>query len=323
MQTLKKGLKSGLSTTWTLAKIIFPITFAVTILSFTPALDWLSAQLAPFMSWIGLPGEAAIPLVLGNALNLYAAIGSILSFEFTVKEVFILAVMLSFSHNLFVESAVAVKLGIRMSVVLAVRVGLAIVSAFLINWIWQGGSEPAQYGFVSGTGTPEVSGAFDMIVEATSSAALGVLQIAAFVFPIMMFIQVMKDLHLLEWFSRKMLPFTRMLGIQPNTSTTLASGVIFGLAFGAGVMIQEARENGVKKKDLYLVFIFLVACHGIIEDTLIFIPLGIPVVPLLIIRVVTAVLLTMAIAYFWNRLEKQEQYDKGESIDGQREYGSF
>ncbi|AXF56283.1 nucleoside recognition domain-containing protein [Salicibibacter kimchii] len=318
MQTLKRGLKSGLDTTWTLAKIIFPITFAVTILSFTPALDWLAAQLAPFMSWIGLPGEAAIPLVLGNVLNLYAAIGSIITFDFTVKEVFILAVMLSFSHNLFVESAVAVKLGIRMSVVLTVRIGLAITSAFLIHWIWQGGNEPAQYGFVSGTEPAEVSGWLDVLLEATSSAAMGVVTIAVFVFPIMMLIQFMKDFNMLDWFSDKMLPFTRMLGIQPNTSTTLASGIFFGLAFGAGVMIQEARENGVKKKDLYLVFIFLVACHGIVEDTLIFIPLGIPVLPLLIIRVVTAILLTMAIAYFWNRLEKQEA-----NVDGQREYSSF
>lgn len=318
MQTLKRGLKSGLDTTWTLAKIIFPITFFVTILSFTPALDWLSAQLAPFMSWIGLPGEAAIPLVLGNVLNLYAAIGSILTFDFTVKEVFILAVMLSFSHNLFVESAVAAKLGIRISVVLAVRIGLAIVSAFLIHWIWQGGDQQAQYGFVSGTESVEVSGWMDALLEAASSAAMGVVTIAVFVFPIMMVVQLMKDFSMLDWFSNKMLPFTRMLGIQPNTSTTLASGIFFGLAFGAGVMIQEARENGVKKKDLYLVFIFLVACHGIVEDTLIFIPLGIPVLPLLIIRVVTAILLTMAIAYFWNRLEKQEA-----NVDGQREYSSF
>ncbi|MBB6450345.1 hypothetical protein HNR44_002328 [Geomicrobium halophilum] len=320
MQTFKKGLKSGFSTTWMLAKIIFPITFAVTLLSFTPVLDWVSSQLAPFMSWIGLPGEAAIPLVLGNFLNLYAAIGSILTFEFTVKEVFILAVMLSFSHNLLVESAVAAKLGIRISVVLAVRIGLAVVSAFLIHWIWQGGDEPAQYGFVSGTETTEASGSFEIFWEAVMSASMGVLQLAIFVFPIMMLIQVMKDFNILDWFSNKMLPFTRMLGIQPNTSTTLASGIIFGLAFGAGVMIQEARENGVKKKDLYLVFIFLVACHGVIEDTLIFIPLGIPVLPLLIIRVVTAILLTMAIAYFWNRAERQQ---KGDYVDAEREYSTF
>ncbi|PSL42755.1 nucleoside recognition protein [Salsuginibacillus halophilus] len=306
MQTLKQGLLVGLKTTWMLAKIIFPITLIVTVLGYTPALDWLAEQLAPLMSWIGLPGEAAIPLVLGNVLNLYAAIGAILSLDLTIKEVFILAVMLSFSHNLFVESAIAVKLGLRISVVLAVRIGLAVFSAFMIHWFWQGGSEPAEYGLAAGAQQPEVSGWGGVVLEGLTSAAVGVFQIGLVVIPIMIFIQVMKDMNWLDRFSNGMAPLTRVLGIEKNTSTTLASGLLFGLAFGAGVMIQEAKEKNVKKKDLYLVFIFLVACHAVIEDTLIFIPLGIPVLPLLIIRLVTAVLLTMLIAYIWNRLEKDE-----------------
>src|SRR5699024_9229261 len=87
----KRGLHEGLSLTWTLGKIVFPITVAVTILQYTPVLPWFIDLVAPLMGLIGLPGEAAMPLVLGNALNLYAAIGAIVSFEFTVKEVFIMA----------------------------------------------------------------------------------------------------------------------------------------------------------------------------------------------------------------------------------------
>src|SRR5699024_584947 len=102
---LKKGVKEGLKVTWTLGKIVFPVTIIVTILQYTLILPWFIKLIAPLMGLIGLPGEAAMPLVLGNALNLYAAIGAIVSFDFTVKEVFILAMMLSFSHNLFIESA--------------------------------------------------------------------------------------------------------------------------------------------------------------------------------------------------------------------------
>ncbi|SDH66044.1 nucleoside recognition domain-containing protein [Alteribacillus bidgolensis] len=315
MEMLKKGLKVGLKTTWTLGKIIFPITLIITILGFTPFLDWLASMLAPLMGWIGLPGEAAIPLVLGNVLNLYAAIGAILSMDLTVKEVFILAVMLSFSHNLFVESAVAVKVGIRMSVVLAVRLGLALFSALMIHWIWQGGANQAQYGFVSQEGQSTVNGWEGAVWEGLTSAIMGVVQLALVVIPIMVFIQVMKDLNWLQVFSKWMSPFTKMLGIRENTSTTLASGIIFGLAFGAGVMIQAIKEDNVKKKDLYLVFIFLVACHAVIEDTLIFIPLGIPVLPLLLIRLVTAVLLTILIAYIWNKSEKREFARKEATYD--------
>jgi hypothetical protein len=306
---LKRGLISGLHTTWTLGKIIFPITLLVTILGLTPLMDWLIDVLSPFMKLIGLPGEAAIPLVIGNFSNLYGAIGAILTMDLTVKHVFILAVMLSFSHNLFIESAVAAKVGIKMWVVLLVRVGLAILSAVLISLLWQGGEEQAQYGLVQNT-TENITGAWNIVLHGIEQASLGILQLAFIVIPLMIFIQVMKDLNWLSTFSKWMAPVTRMLGMRENTSTTLASGLVFGLAFGAGVMMQAVKEDGVKKKDLYLAFIFLVACHSVIEDTLIFIPLGIPVWPLLAVRLVVAVLLTMTVAFIWNRAERTNSYRK-------------
>jgi hypothetical protein len=97
----------------------------------------------------------------------------------------------------------------------------------------------------------------------------------------------------------------KLLGMKPNTSMTMAAGLTIGLAYGAGVMHQAAKEDGVSKRDLYLAFIFLVSCHAVVEDTLIFVPLGIPVLPLLIIRLVTAIFLTMFVAFIWKQLERK------------------
>ena len=58
-------------------------------------------------------------------LNLYAGIAGILTLDLTVKEVFILAVMLSFCHNLIIESTVASRVGIKIWLILLVRIGLA------------------------------------------------------------------------------------------------------------------------------------------------------------------------------------------------------
>ncbi|QOR66203.1 hypothetical protein IM538_20945 [Cytobacillus suaedae] len=302
VDTLKRGLVVGLKTTWTLGKVIFPITLIVTLLQYTPVLGWIINLITPIMGWFGLSGEAAIPFVIGNFLNLYAAIGAILTLDLTVKEVFILAVMLSFSHNLIVESTVAAKVGIKVWVVVCVRLGLAFFSAFIINLTWQGGGELAQYGFI--TRSDElVSGWFNILVEGLEKASIGVFQLAIIVIPLMVAIQVMKDLQWLSVFSKWMSPVTKLLGMKENTSTTLAAGLFFGLAYGAGVMIQAVKEDNVSKKDVTLAFIFLVACHAVVEDTLIFIPLGIPVLPLLIIRLVVAILLTITVAYIWNRVE--------------------
>nr|WP_309101178.1 nucleoside recognition domain-containing protein [Fredinandcohnia onubensis] len=306
LDTIKRGFIVGLKTTWTLGKVIFPVTLLVTMLQYTPVLDWVIKWIAPIMGWFGLSGDAAIPLVLGNFLNLYAGIGAILTLDLTVKEVFILAVMLSFSHNMIIESTVAAKVGMKIWVIVTVRLGLAFISAFVINLVWKGGSELAKYGLVS-TKDEQISGWGAIVLNGIEKATFGILQLALIVIPLMVVIQILKDLKWLDVFSKWMTPVTKALGMKENTSTTLAAGVLFGLALGAGVMIQAVKEDNVSKKDVTLALIFLVSCHAVVEDTLIFIPLGIPVLPLLLIRLITAIILTMVIAFIWKRVEQSNR----------------
>ncbi|MFD2132731.1 nucleoside recognition domain-containing protein [Pseudogracilibacillus auburnensis] len=306
MNIIQRGLKQGVQVSWTLGKIVFPVTILVTILQYTPILPWFIKLVSPVMQLIGLPGEAAMPLVLGNALNLYAAIGAIVSFDFTVKEVFIMAMMLSFSHNLFIESAVASKVGVSWWLISGIRIALALIAAFIINLVWSGGSEPAQYGLIASS---------DVILESwvaiflygLKTATIAVLQLSFVIFPLMLMMQFLRELGWLTRLSKVFAPFTRFLGMKENTSFTLVTGLTIGLAFGAGVMIQAVKEDGVSRKDMMLALIFLVTCHAVVEDTVIFIPLGIPVWPLLVIRLVMAIILTMAVAFVWNRMDQRKE----------------
>lgn len=304
--TFGRGLRQGLSVTWMLSKIMFPVTIIVTILQHTPILPWFIKLIAPVMKLIGLPGEAAMPLVLGNFLNLYAAIGAIVSFDFTVKEVFIMAIMLSFSHNLIVESAVATRVGVSWWIIITVRVGLALVSAFLINIFWNGGSEQAQYGLISANDVV-LNGWGEILLHGLTTATIAVLQLALIIFPLMIATQYFREKGWLEKLSKAFAPFTRFLGMKENTSFTLVTGLTIGLAIGAGVMIQAVQEDNVSHKDMVLALIFLVSCHAVVEDTVVFIPLGIPVWPLLVIRVFAAVILTMVISFIWKRLEDRRR----------------
>lgn len=305
---LQRGFRQGLQLTWTLGKVIFPVTLFVTILRYTPVLQWLIDFFTPLMKWFGLPGEAAVPLVIGNLLNLYAGIGAIVSFDFSVKQVFLMAIMLSFSHNLLVESSVATRVGVKWWIVVGVRVLIAIIAAFTINLVWQGGDEIAQYGLIS---TSEyVPGSWgEIIFQGVQTAFIGVLQLALIVIPLMIGMQYFRELGWMHKLSEKMAPFTKLLGMEKNASMTLVAGLTIGLAYGAGVMIQAVKEDGVSKKDMYLALIFLVSCHAVVEDTLVFIPLGIPVWPLLAIRVTTAIILTMVIAFIWkgSNAKRKEQ----------------
>lgn len=299
IRSVKHGFFVGLKTTWVLGKIIFPITLIVSLLQYTPVLNWIIQWITPVMNLLGLSGDAAIPLVLGNFLNLYAAIGAILTLHLSIKEVFILAVMLSFSHNLIIESSVAVKVGVKLWIIVAARLGLAFISAIMINLLWHGGDEVAKYGLVPER--QDVHGFSSIMLEGIEKAGIGIFQLAMIVIPLMIVIQILKDKKWIDTFSRWMAPVTRALGMKENTSMTLAAGLVFGLAYGAGVMIQAVKEDGVSKKDVTIAFIFLVACHAVVEDTLIFVPLGIPVLPLLLIRLCVAIFLTVIVSYLWNK----------------------
>jgi len=302
----KRGFHEGLSLAWTLGKIVFPITVAVTILQYTPIFPWLIDFVAPLMGLIGLPGEAAMPLVLGNALNLYAAIGAIVSFEFTVKEVFIMAMMLSFSHNLFIESALASRVGVSWWLISGIRIALALISAITINLVWQGGSDMAQYGLISSPAV-ELETWSAIILYGVKTATIAVIQLSLIILPLMIAMQFFRELGWMSAMSNLLAPFTRFLGMKENTSFTMVTGLTIGLAFGAGVMIQAVEEDGVTKKDMMLALIFLVTCHAVIEDTVVFIPLGIPVWPLLLIRFTLAVLLTLLVSFGFKLVEKRRR----------------
>ncbi len=293
-----EGLKSGLRTTWELGKVIFPVTLIVTVLQYTAVYDVLLSAIEPAMSWFGLPSGAAVPLLLGSLLNVYAAIGAIVAIELTVKQVFILAVMLSFSHMLPVEGAVCRRIGVSVTLVTFVRVSMALLAGMALNLVWAGGGATANYGMAASPGA-EPSGWAETVAGALQSAGASVFQLALIVFPVMVFIQAMKDLNVLDWFAAKTRPLMRPLGLPARGAVTMASGLLFGLAFGAGVILEQARQERFTRRELTLMVLFLSACHAIVEDTLIFVPLGINVFYLLLARLALAVALTVLIATLW------------------------
>lgn len=305
LETLKRGLRVGLQTSWKIGKIIFPISFILTIIKETALMDWFVNILEPLMSFIGLKGDAALVLVLGNVLNLYAALGAMLPMDLTVKEALILAVMLSFSHNLFVETTVATAVGVRASFVVLVRIGFAIISAICIHFFWSGGTEIVHKGIAVAESVNQ-SG-WDIVYNAIISSLIGILNLIKIVFPLMLVIQIAKDFGWMNYITKALSPFTKLIGVEEKAGVTLAAGLFFGLAFGAGVMIQAVKEDGVSKRDLYLVFLFLVACHAVVEDTLLFIPLGIPVLYLFLIRFFVALVVTCIVARIVGRVGRKTE----------------
>ncbi len=135
-ETVIKGFMYSLHITWELSKVIVPAFIIVTLLRHTFVFGLLADSGEPLMKLIGLPGEAAMPLVIGMFFNQYLAIGALTALSLSVKEITIVALMLSICHELPVESAVVKKTGTPVSIFVMTRFTVALIGAVLLNNLW-------------------------------------------------------------------------------------------------------------------------------------------------------------------------------------------
>lgn len=108
-------------------KIILPVYTLMTILSHTPVLKILATWLQPAMKIFGLPGESALAIILGNFINLYAAIGVIPLLHLNSWQMTTIALMLLTSHSQLLETSVYFKLKTRALFLLILRLSLSII----------------------------------------------------------------------------------------------------------------------------------------------------------------------------------------------------
>lgn len=128
---IARGAKSGAETTWELAKVVVPTAMVVALFRASGLLERITDFFGPYMGWFGLSGEAALVLFSGYLINLYAAAGSIMALNLSVREITICAVMLTFCHSLLVELPISRKAGSALGYIFLIRLGCSLV----VGWI--------------------------------------------------------------------------------------------------------------------------------------------------------------------------------------------
>lgn len=72
--SVQYSLKTSLRSSWTVLKLIVPIYILADLLLYYDLLSYITFVFKPIVSLLGLPQEAALSIVSGLLLNLYAAI---------------------------------------------------------------------------------------------------------------------------------------------------------------------------------------------------------------------------------------------------------
>ncbi len=138
--------------------------------------------------------------------------------------------------------------------------------------------------------------------ESISGSLDSVFTMALIIIPLMIGMELLRTYNILQFISNKMEPISKFFGISNKAIFPLMIGLFFGLSYGAGVIIESAEEDDISKKDLYVLMIFLIACHAVVEDTLLFVVIGANLWLLLGLRVGVAIIIT----FFASRILNQK-----------------
>lgn len=262
--------KSGKLSLW-LIKIILPISLLVRLLQYYGIIDYLAEYLHPLFNLVGLPGATAIVFITSIFLPLYAAIAVMTSLAMTMREATILALMCLIAHNLIVECAVTKKTGSSFAGMVVLRIGMAFVAAVFLNNVLPANDVPFMQ-----TTQIEFQETLGAVLIAWLYSSLKLIATILLVVTALMILQrLLSEFKLIDVISRPLRPLMKLFGL-PNSSPFLwIVGNVIGLAYGGAIMADMVDEGQLSLKDANTVNHHLAISHSLLEDTLLFVALGI------------------------------------------------
>ncbi len=295
------GAKKSLATLWLLAKIMVPTSLAMAILGWSGAAKVISVLLSPLMGLLGLPGEAALAFISGILLTNYSAIAVMNSLTLNLRHVAILAFMSLTAHNLAVESAVMKSAGSSALKMTLLRVGVALAGAFVLNLIL-----PRSLGEIAFSAAMErTSIAFLPMLGAWALSTLRLIaKLTLFVVGIMVLQAELEEFKVLRALSSLLSPLMRVFGLPPRASFLWIVVNTVGYAYGAGIIRSEYESGKMKPQEGDLFNHHAAICHSLLEDTILYSALGIPVLWLVAPRLVFAAAVVWAERARRHRMKK-------------------
>ncbi|MCM2285113.1 MAG: iron transporter [Desulfobacula sp.] len=274
-----------------LLKILIPISFATALLVHYGVIYKLDFLLTPVMAWLSLPASAALVLMIGLFTGIYGTVAALSVMPFSIDQMTLIAIFTLISHNIIQESIVQGNSGMNAVFAAVYR----IFTAFLVTFICARlmgvalvAGDPGSVGHLVRETKP--------FTEMIQSWGWGTLKLAVQIFciimPLMVTMELAKIFHIITFITRIASPLLSVMGLSRSTGMLWLTATIFGLAYGAAVMVEETKSNEYKKEDLTRLHLSIGINHSMVEDPALFLPLGLPIFWLWIPRLVAAVMVT-------------------------------
>jgi len=285
MEFIKFSLRSSLKSAWIIIKLVIPIYILADILYYYNILSYVSFLVEPFTSFLGLPPEASLAIISGMFLNLYAAVAFAAPLNISVEQWSVLAVFLGICHSLIVESSIMKKLGISNLFSYSLRFFVGLIAGYATYLL------PKSF-FNSTISTTEVfhkveyHSLINLLFHSFENAIILSIKIIILITILIFIMNFIKELKFIK-------------NSKKNISKTFSIivGLFLGITYGAGILITESSQ--LKKQDLFFIATFLMICHAVIEDTLLFVIFGADFTVVLMIRIIFALIFAYGLSKFY------------------------
>jgi len=287
---VKSSLPQGMKTVVWLLKLTIPVSFAVFLLDFLGILNILAGWLTPLFKMIGLSGQASVVLITSFFTNIYSAIAVMTTLGIGYREGTILAVMCLISHALIVETAIQKKTGSNAWRMIVIRLSASFIAAILLNLML-----PSQSVIASANLIHETKEFLPALHIWLTNISVTILKIVILVNLLLILQKILNEFGLIKWILMPFIPLLRIMGLPSSTGFLWMVAYTLGLSYGGAIMISQSEEGKLSPEDADLLNHHIALSHSQLEDTLLFVAVGYPIVILVLPRIL------LSIVYVWIR----------------------
>lgn len=271
----KKGFISGVQRgwhgfVWTL-KILIPISLLTALIQWSGMILLINFFIEPVMGWLRLPGMAAFPLIIGLIAGIYGGIASMAVLPFTRDQMTLIAIFMLIAHNLIQEGVIQGKSGLHPLKATLFRLGAAILTVLGASQFL----DPISISSGTLKMPPPFSEPIILMLEHWGIATLALtFRIFFILMSILTLLEVLKATGWMEPLLIGLTPLLKIMGQTQRVGLLWMAGTFFGVAYGAAVIVGEAKKGYLSKEELERLHVSIGINHSIIEDPALFMTLG-------------------------------------------------
>jgi Fe2+ transport system protein B len=280
---VKSALPQGTKTAMWLLKLTIPVSFGVFLLDIFGILNSIAGVAAPFFKLIGLSGQASIVLITSFFTNIYSVIAVMTTLGIAHREGLILASMCLISHALIVETAIQKKTGSRPFRMVLIRLAGSFLAAFLLNLFLP--VETVGSAEDTALTAKDFAPAFqNWLINIFQTS----LKIVILVNLLLILQKILHEFGLIQWILWPFKPLLQIMGLPQNTGFLWIVAYTLGLGYGGAIMINEKEEGRLSDKEADLLNHHIAISHSQLEDPLLFVAIGYPLLILMWPRILIA-----------------------------------